>query len=333
MIFLSTLLISMFITLMLVPILKTAALKLNWGIDMPDPRKMHKTPKARIGGIAMAFGVLIPVVLWFDGSRFVNSVLIGAWIIVIFGIADDLKGLGWRAKFFGQFLAAAVVVFYGTAKICHLGQCMPEGMVLPVFVSMPLTLVVIVGVTNAINLSDGLDGLAGGVLLLIFICIGYLAFTMRGYADNLFIMMISLAVIGSLVGFLRFNTYPSTIFMGDTGSQMLGFLASTLSIGLTQSNPVLSPVIPLLLLGFPVLDTIVVMMERILAGRSPFEADKNHFHHKLIRMGLFHTEAVGSSMPLRPAWSPPPLFFGFTRSGCSWGFTPCFHASSSSALP
>lgn len=292
MLFLSTLLISMFITLMLVPILRTAALKLNWGIDMPEQRKMHTTPKARVGGMAMAFGVLMPVMLWFDDSRFVNAVLIGAWIIVLFGILDDLKGLGWKTKFFGQFLAAAIVVFYGNLTICHLGQCLPDELVLPEYFGMPLTMLAIVGVTNAINLSDGLDGLAGGVLLLIFICIGYLAYTMRIYADNLFIMMISLAAIGSLMGFLRFNTFPSTIFMGDTGSQMLGFLAGTLSIGLTQSNPVLSPVIPLLLLGFPVLDTLVVMTERIRSGRSPFEADKNHFHHKLIRMGLFHTEAV-----------------------------------------
>jgi len=289
---LSTLLISMFITLMLVPILRTAASKLGWGMDYPAPRKVHGVPKARVGGAAMALGVLVPMVLWIDGSRFVNAVIIGAWIVAFFGLADDIKKLGWKAKFLGQVLAALVVIFYGQNLICHLGVCIPGEHTLSHFVSIPLTLLVIVGVTNAINLADGLDGLAGGILLIIFICIGYLAFTLRSVGDNTFIMLISLAAIGSLVGFLRFNTYPSTVFMGDTGSQLMGFLAITLSIGLTQSSSVVSPMLPLLMLGFPILDTLVVMAERIAQGRSPFLADKNHFHHKLMRMGLYHTEAV-----------------------------------------
>jgi UDP-GlcNAc:undecaprenyl-phosphate GlcNAc-1-phosphate transferase len=291
MIFLSTLLISMFITMALIPIFKGLALKLN-AVDFPNPRKVHIDPMPKIGGIAMALGTLLPVALFVNGNRFINSVLIGACIVVTFGIIDDFKGLGYKGKFLGQVLAALIVIFYGGLKICNLGVCLPEDMVLPGILSIPLTILVIVGVTNAINLSDGLDGLAGGSSLLIFLCIGYLAYIGGYLPQNHFIAVFCAAASGAIFGFLRFNTYPATIYMGDAGSQLLGFLAITLALGLTQVNTPLSPFLPLILLGFPVLDTLTVMAERISNGNSPFKADKNHFHHKLMRLGLFHTEAV-----------------------------------------
>jgi UDP-GlcNAc:undecaprenyl-phosphate GlcNAc-1-phosphate transferase len=185
-----------------------------------------------------------------------------------------------------------VVVFYGRLTICMLGACLPEGVLLPDAVGAPLTVLVIVGVTNAINLSDGLDGLAGGTSLLVFGCIGLLAFTGTDFPDQGFVVILCAAVAGAIIGFLRFNTFPATVFMGDTGSQLLGFLAITLALGVTQRSNLFSPLLPLLLLGFPVLDTLTVMVERIVAGRSPFRPDKNHFHHKLLRLGLFHTESV-----------------------------------------
>jgi UDP-GlcNAc:undecaprenyl-phosphate GlcNAc-1-phosphate transferase len=283
----------MFITMALVPILRMAALRLHAGIDVPDARKVHDHPVPKVGGLAMAVGALVPVILVADGGRFVNSVLIGACVIVVFGLADDLKNLGWRSKFAGQGLAASVVVFYGGLDVCRLGSCLPEGWVLPELAAMPLTLVAIVGVTNAINLSDGLDGLAGGTSLLIFICIGLLCTTGGDFPEKYFVMLLCTAAVGAIFGFLRFNTHPATVFMGDTGSQLLGFLAVTLALGITQLETTpLSPLLPLLMLGFPVLDTLTVMAERIAGGRSPFSPDKNHFHHKLMRLGLFHTEAV-----------------------------------------
>ncbi|MGB5750758.1 MAG: MraY family glycosyltransferase [Desulfobacterales bacterium] len=291
MIFLSTLLISLFITMALIPIFKTIAVKMN-AMDFPNPRKVHLSPMPKIGGIAMAMGILVPVALYANGDPLFNSILIGAWIVVIFGVVDDFKNLGYKGKFVGQVLAALVVIFYGGMKIQLLGDCMPEGAILPDLISIPLTLLAIVGVTNAINLSDGLDGLAGGSSLLIFICIGYLAYTGLYQPVNHLILVMAAAIIGSIFGFLRFNTYPATVFMGDAGSQLLGFLAITLSLGLTQCSTPLSPFLPLLLVGFPVLDTLTVMAERISNGRSPFKADQNHFHHKLLRLGLFHTEAV-----------------------------------------
>jgi UDP-GlcNAc:undecaprenyl-phosphate GlcNAc-1-phosphate transferase len=155
-------------------------------------------------------------------------------------------------------------------------------------VAIPLTLLVIIGVTNAINLSDGLDGLAGGISLLSFGCIGYLAYL----EGDTYIGLVALALLGAIFGFLRFNTHPATVFMGDTGSQLLGFSAITLALDLTQGETALSPVLPLILLGFPVLDTLTVMTLRIARGRSPFSADKNHFHHNLMSLGLQHHESV-----------------------------------------
>lgn len=236
----------------------------------------------------MATGVLIPVFFWAPGGPFVQAVLIGAGIIVLFGLIDDFTNLGYKTKFFGQLAASLVAIFYGGIKIKCLGILLPDNVLLPDWLAIALTLAVIVGVTNAINLSDGLDGLAGGICLLIFSCLCYLGYR----CDDPAVSILSIAMVGALFGFLRFNTFPATLFMGDAGSQLLGFLAVTLSLGLTQNHMAFSALLPLILLGFPVLDTLAVMVERISNGRSPFVADKNHFHHKLMRLGLYHTEAV-----------------------------------------
>jgi UDP-GlcNAc:undecaprenyl-phosphate GlcNAc-1-phosphate transferase len=283
----STLLLSLFITITLIPVTRKLAIRLH-GMDIPNERKVHPYPMPRNGGIAMAVGICVSVLLWANGDQLVRAVLLGTGIVVVFGLIDDFKDIGYKSKFVGQIAAALVVIFYGGITIQSLGMLLPDDVLLPVWVAVPLTLLVIVGVTNAINLSDGLDGLAGGISLLSFICIGYLAYR----TENMSIAIFSVAVVGAIFGFLRFNTYPATLFMGDAGSQCLGFTGITLCLGLTQGNTPLSPLLPLLLLGFPVLDTVTVMLDRVYHGRSPFKADTNHFHHKLIHLGFYHTEAV-----------------------------------------
>lgn len=290
MLYFPTLFLSLFITITLIPIFKTMAMKVN-AVDFPNERKIHSKPIPKVGGIAFALGALIPVLFLQDFihlDRFIWAVIIGACIIVLFGFLDDLKDLGYKAKFLGQLIASLVVMFYGELSINNLGSLLPDGIILPTAVAIPLTLITIIGVTNAINLADGLDGLAGGISLLSFVCIGYLAYRCEYFS----IAVMCAAMVGGLFGFLRFNTFPATIFMGDAGSQLIGFLAVTLSLKLTQGNTPLSPVLPLLLLGFPVLDTLMVMAERKMNGRPMFVADKNHFHHKLMKIGLYHKEAV-----------------------------------------
>ena len=287
MIYLSTLLLSLFITLALVPPLKSLATRYS-AVDMPNERKVHTRPIPKIGGLAMAGGALIPILLWASLNGFGRALMTGAATIVVFGFLDDILDLPYKAKFLAQIIAALIVIHFGHLHLNYLGNLAPDDYQLPAALSIPLSVFVIVGVTNAINLSDGLDGLAGGITLMTFICLGYLAYL----GEHYFTLTLSVAVIGAIFGFLRFNTYPAIIFMGDTGSQLLGFLAICLSIYITQGNQPLSPLLPLIILGFPILDTLTVMTERIMKGRSPFKPDKNHFHHKLMRLGLYHTEAV-----------------------------------------
>jgi len=285
--FLSTLLLSIFITIGLIPVLQGLASRMHL-VDNPGARKVHSSPTPRVGGIAIAAGMFVPIAFWHHSDPFVRAYLAGAAIMVAFGIADDVRDLTPRWKLLGQVAATLIVVFIGGVKIHTLGALLPEGTVLPEWVCVPLTVLAIVGVTNAVNLADGLDGLAGGICLLIFACIGYLAWQ----EEDMVIGLVALALAGSIFGFLRFNTYPATVFMGDTGSQLLGFSAITLSLGLTQGSTPLSPYLPLLLLGLPILDTLSVMAIRIAKGRSPFSADMNHLHHNLMAIGLQRGESV-----------------------------------------
>ena len=287
MIYFSTLFISLFITMVLTPLSRWFCLRIG-NVDSPGGRKIHASPVTKSGGIAMAFGVVVPLLLWANPDSFVRAVLLGAGVVLLCGFVDDLMSLDWKVKFAPQFAAALIVVLYGGVEIRNLGLLLPQGYLLPTAIAIPLTLLVIVGVTNAINLSDGLDGLAGGICLLSFCCIGYLGHL----TDNISVTLISAALVGAILGFLRFNSYPATLFMGDAGSQFLGFTGACLALGLTQGGSPLSPVLPLIILGFPILDTLAVMGERISAGQSPFHADNRHFHHRLLGFGLFHSEAV-----------------------------------------
>ena len=287
MVFLSTLLLSVLITIALIPVLGAIADRMQI-MDIPDGRKVHERPVPRTGGIAMAAGAIIPLLLWAYADGFVRAYLAGVAIVLCFGIVDDYREISPKWKLLGQFVASLVVVFLGGVQIRTLGMLLPGYADLPGWVSIPLTVFAIVGVTNAINLADGLDGLAGGICLLIFCTIGYLAYLEGDVITGL----VCLAMAGAIFGFLRYNTHPATVFMGDTGSQMLGFSAITLSLHLTQGNTALSPVLPLLLLGIPVLDTLLVMILRLARGKPLFSADKNHIHHNLMSLGLHHGESV-----------------------------------------
>lgn len=288
MIFLGTLLLSVLTTIVLVPVCTELAI-MFYLLDIPNERKVHSKPTPRIGGIAIIIGSFIPIIVWNHSADFVPAYLAGAGVLALVGIIDDFRGLSPRVKLAGQFVAALIAVLFGGIQITDLGTLLPNGDILPDLLSIPLTIFVIIGVTNAINLSDGLDGLAGGICLLIFAGIGYLAYL----DDNVTIGLMSLAISGALFGFLRFNTHPASIFMGDAGSQFLGFSVIILSLALTQGHfTPLSQSLPLILIGFPILDTITVMVTRIGRGASPFVADKNHFHHNLMTSGFRHPESV-----------------------------------------
>ena len=185
-------------------------------------------------------------------------------------------------------MAALVVILYGGIKVKSLSVFTPAGFYFPDWLAIPFTVIIIVAVTNAINLSDGLDGLAGGITLLTFLCIGFLSYLYHFQA----LEVISVAMVGAIFGLLRYNTHPASVFMGDAGSQLLGFAAITLSLALTRKSNQPSILLTLFMMGIPIIDTVCVIAQRIIKGRSPFVADKNHLHHKLMRLGMYHSESV-----------------------------------------
>ena len=272
--------------MVLIPPLMRSAERLRI-VDIPEGRKIHTSPIPRIGGVAMVIGALIPMIMWLSPEREVVGFLLGIIIILIFGVWDDWKNLDYRLKFLGQIIAVLIVVVFGGLKIKYV-PFMGTNPV-PDFMAIPFTIFALLGITNAINLADGLDGLAGGTTML---SLGMIA--ILGYmVDGMSLVLIAVSVMGSVLGFLRFNTHPASVFMGDGGSQFLGFAAGVMAIMLTQEvNPVLSPAIAILILGLPILDTLMVMSQRIYEGRSPFSPDRNHIHHKLLALGFDHYEAV-----------------------------------------
>ncbi len=281
-----TFIIALAVTMTLIPPL--AALGRRYAlVDEPGDRKVHTIPVPRVGGVAMVLGSVVALAIWGPMHWALRGLLPGLAVLLLFGVWDDVRNLGYRLKFAGQFVAAAIVVVLGGVKIsvCPFFGLMPvsDGF------AIPLTIVAIVGVTNAINLSDGLDGLAAGISLLSLAGISLLGYSSGG-AD---LVVTCAAVGGAIFGFLRFNTYPAKVFMGDTGSQFLGFAIVVLAIQLTQhTNTALNPALPLLLVGVPIIDTVYVMVRRIRAGRSPFAPDQGHVHHRLLSGGLAHYEAV-----------------------------------------
>jgi len=256
-------------------------------IDIPNARKVHEHPVPRVGGIAIALGTFLPLLLWLPMTQEYVAFLLALAMIFLFGLLDDWREMSYRRKFLGQILPVLIVVFYGGVRVEYLPLVGLEA--IPEYLSIPITIIALIGVTNAVNLSDGLDGLAGGLSLLTLVGVAVMAYLANG--DQL--VMVALAIMGGIMGFLRYNTYPARIFMGDGGSQFLGFSAGVLVIILTQQvHEAMSPVVALFLLGIPILDTLAVMSQRMLEGRSPFSPDKNHIHHKLLALGLDHYEAV-----------------------------------------
>ncbi|MCP3875141.1 MAG: undecaprenyl/decaprenyl-phosphate alpha-N-acetylglucosaminyl 1-phosphate transferase, partial [Desulfobacteraceae bacterium] len=256
--------LSLFLTIALVPVFKRLAFRMHI-VDIPNERKVHVTPMPKTGGISIAIGAFVPILIWLPKDHFVSSVLMGAIVIVVFGLIDDIRPLRARQKIVPQILAALIVIFFGGVKITCLGVLAPADCILPWYFSVPLTLLVILGVTNAINLADGLDGLAGGISMLSFILIVFLAYK----CGNMAIAIMGIAVVGGIAGFLRYNTHPAVLFMGDAGSQLLGFLSIVFAIVLTQTNTPYSKILALPIIGFPILDTLTVMVERMIKKRSP----------------------------------------------------------------
>lgn len=277
---------SLVICMAIIPVLSTSASRLSF-IDSPRERHAHAEPIAKVGGIAFAFATFIAVLVWAPKDSFLLSSLLGGAVILFFGIWDDRADLHYRIKFTGQVLAALVAISIAGVQVSSVPFF--DEVTLPYWAALPLTVLVIVAVTNAVNLSDGLDGLAGGLSLISFIGLAYLAYQVN---EPLLILLI-VSILGGLLGFLRFNTYPARVFMGDAGSQFLGYyLAVTALMLIAAHRATYSPLLVLFIWGVPLLDMVGVMGQRVWEGRSPFVGDRNHIHHRLLSFGLNHGQAV-----------------------------------------
>jgi UDP-GlcNAc:undecaprenyl-phosphate/decaprenyl-phosphate GlcNAc-1-phosphate transferase len=256
-------------------------------VDLPDPRKVHQLPVPRVGGWGIALGCLLPLALTFKLDPLLQSFMIANLLLFAFGIWDDARQINHWAKFSGQFLAAGVIVYYGGLYVVHVPFL--DEAALPPALGQAFTVIAMVGMINAINHSDGLDGLAGGESMLSLIAIAILG----SLTDDSLMAGIALATIGGTLGFLRFNSHPARVFMGDGGSQFLGLTLGFLAVYLTQrAATAMSPALPLLLFGVPVSDIIAVLYQRVSGGMNWFRATRNHLHHRLLDLGFSHFETV-----------------------------------------
>ena len=287
----AALVVAFLVALVATPVVKSLAFKMG-AVDVPkDNRRMHDHPIPRMGGLAIFLGFLLSVLLFLDLNTQMRGMLLGASIIVVLGIFDDIYSLKATFKFVVQIVAALVAVLSG-----NIIQTLSNPNVFSSdlywnlgWLSIPVTVLWIVAITNAVNLIDGLDGLACGVSTISSMTLLVIALVVS--EGDVAILMAALA--GGCIGFLPYNLNPAKIFMGDTGSTFLGYILAVVSVqGLFKFYTIISFAVPFLMLGLPIFDTAFAFIRRIAHGQSPMHADRSHVHHRLIDMGFNQKQAV-----------------------------------------
>lgn len=285
--FLSAVIISLLIT----PLVKKIAFKIN-AIDVPnDERRVHNCPIPKMGGLAIYISFVLVFLINIKHSIASDyGLIIGSFIIIVGGIIDDIKTLRPRYKLIFQVLATFCLIFSGTAiKLVTNPFYGIHPYINLGLLSIPITIVWVIGITNAFNLIDGLDGLAAGIAFISSITLMIVALINGRYETVILTTILS----GAILGFIPYNFNPATIFMGDTGSQLLGFLLAAISIdGAIKSATSLVIAVPLLALGLPIYDTLFAMIRRKANGKPIMEGDKGHLHHRLLNLGLNQKQAV-----------------------------------------
>lgn len=263
-------------------------------MDIPkDERRVHSKPIPRFGGMAIFIGVMASTLVFimpaFIPGKSVEGILIGGALIYLFGAMDDLKEFSPRLKFLGQVVCACIVYASGIRLDFIANFLGGNDLIFGSFASFFVTILWIVGITNAVNLVDGLDGLAAGIAAIASLCIAYAGFIYGHYVAA----TAMLTVAGGALGFLPYNFHPAKVFMGDGGSQFLGFCLATFSlIQPVKSATVVAVAIPALVLGLPIFDTAFAIVRRIIRRQSIVVADKEHLHHRIMRAGFGQRRAV-----------------------------------------
>ena len=284
-------LVAIAISFFTTPIVKMFANKVG-AIDVPnEARRVHDHPIPRLGGLAIFIAFIISVVLFADITRQIQGILLGAVVVVVLGVIDDIVSLPAWLKFIVQVFAALIAVYHGVVIEIVSNPNLFSNVEFLKFgvMAIPITVIWIVAITNSVNLIDGLDGLAVGVSTIASVTM--LVISLVLYDGNMAVIMAALT--GACIGFMPYNLNPAKIFMGDTGALLLGFVLSTASIiGLYKFYAIISFAVPFLVLGLPLFDTVFAFCRRILSGQNPMKPDRGHFHHRLIDMGLSQKQAV-----------------------------------------
>jgi len=277
--------LSLIISLIVTPWIRRKAFIIG-GIDIPTDRKVHNKPIPRIGGVSFFLGVLIVNIL-FNRSLIVERILMGGTLVFLVGLLDDFVELKPAPKFSLTFIAILMAVILGVRV--DLWRIPYTGIIIKGFWAHLISFIWLLGIANAMNFIDGLDGLAGGVsaissfsLLIISLLLGRL--------EMAFLLA---SILGGVLGFLFFNFPPASIIMGDSGAMFLGFILGAISIvGVLKISTIINLFIPILVMGFPVLDTAFSIVRRLIEGRAPWKFDKDHIHHRFLKIGMTTEQSI-----------------------------------------
>ena len=280
-------LIGLIITYISTPLIRRIAIKFE-AVDEPDKRRVNKRPVPNLGGIAIYLGFTAAVLFGSEPAADRTGIIMGGSLIMLIGVIDDIYELRPSVKLFGQLLAAIVLVFSGVS-IEFISNPFSDSMIYLGIFAIPVTILWIVGVTNTVNLIDGLDGLAAGVSIIAAVTL----FVVSLQEGQFITAILTAALAGSALGFLRFNFYPARIFMGDGGAMMIGYILASVSIiGALKSAAAMTLFVPVLALGIPIFDTAFAIIRRVYYKKPIARADHGHLHHRLLALGWNHKQSV-----------------------------------------
>lgn len=277
----------------LTPIVRKISIKIG-AVDEPNKRRVNKVPIPTMGGLAIYIAFFLAI-FFLQPITLETSIpiFIAATIVIITGIIDDVKDIRPSLKIFGLLVATLIVIFMNNLIVERVNIPFYGDLFLPIWIGVPFTILWILAITNAINLIDGLDGLASGVSIISLTTIGVISLFFLGHGNtHIQVTIMIFTLVGAILGFLPYNFYPAKIYLGDTGALFIGFMISVLSLYGLKNITIISLLIPMVILGVPITDTVYAMLRRYLNKKPISSADKDHMHHRLMSLGLTHRQTV-----------------------------------------
>lgn len=284
-------LLSVVLCLMITPLVRMISFKVG-AVDVPNKRRMNTTVMPSMGGVAIYLTFFLVIIFLQPIPRNTSiPIFLSATIVVITGMIDDIKEISPKMKMLGLTIASILVIVLNDLVVSQINIPFFGDILLPYWIGFPATIIWILAITNSINLIDGLDGLASGISIIALVTMGIISIFFLESGSLVASIMI-FTLIGSIFGFLPYNFNPAKIYLGDTGALFLGFMISVMSLFGLKNVTLISLIIPIVILGIPITDTIYAMLRRKLNRMPISSADKNHMHHRLMSLGLTHKQTV-----------------------------------------